>query len=137
MTLPCSHTLQTTCADKNDVLVRAKKYPRCKRPVHFVYPDCLHELICKCWQNKEWVGNNSKPPPCRQLVPFHPNCSHDLSVDCYWKQLYDKKEKTFHCQKLLNKDLPRCGHTAKVPCGRDTELTKWNGKSCLTGQITF
>ncbi len=109
MQLPCSHTAKLLCFEENDISRGKKGFPRCNANSHvpFVYPNCFHELICKCWQAQDWAKNPSKVKACKQNVDYLPDCSHDVSIECHLKQKYDKKEFEFVCKKILDVTLPR------------------------------
>ena len=136
--LPCMHTVQMKCWEENEIAEGKKSFPECRQMAYnpFTYSKCCHELKVLCVKYYELKNNPSKVKPCKVNVMYNPPCSHSVQVACYLKQQYEDNTVGFHCTQKLDILLPRCGHKANVSCDFAQTLTKWNGKSSMTGNIT-
>ena len=87
-----------TCAEETAIVEKRASYPKCMEPAlfPFVYPDCKHELQCKCFQVQEYLSNPTKVPTCRERMDYTPVCGHIKQIDCYLKRQYDDGVQVLH-----------------------------------------
>ena len=59
--LPCTHGVEMSCADENDIAEGKKLWPKCRQPAHspYLYTVCKHELKLLCYMFQEYNRNPS------------------------------------------------------------------------------
>eukprot|EP01088_Endostelium_zonatum_P017523 TRINITY_DN51_c4_g1_i2.p1 TRINITY_DN51_c4_g1~~TRINITY_DN51_c4_g1_i2.p1 ORF type:complete len:2678 (+),score=278.13 TRINITY_DN51_c4_g1_i2:23-8035(+) len=138
--LPCTHKHTFPCADAKDYIQGKLPWPRCHKPglTPFVYSKCKHEKNLKCYKlieaQKDPLSHELNYP-CNQQVHYFPPCGHETIINCYVKQQYESKESDFPCSKQVQKQLPRCGHNATIPCPTEISIRWWTGVACDTPGI--
>jgi len=65
---------------------------------------CGHSFSMYCYENPEEIACKNK---CLKAL----DCGHLCQRMC--------KENCNPCKEMVDKVVPHCGHTAKVPCGRE------------------
>ncbi|KAI9318848.1 hypothetical protein DFJ73DRAFT_769718 [Zopfochytrium polystomum] len=134
--MPCSHTIQVTCAEETDLSMQETSWPLCQEPAlrPYMYP-CGHELQLVCSTLANWEANPSLAKQCKKTVTYTPPCSHARQVACYLQTQYVDGSAAFVCNQRVLLSLPRCGHQAKVPCTKKTAVLAWKGVSLYSDGI--
>lgn len=130
--MPCGHITTFPCHESVALASGAMPWPKCEHAAHlpFVLPGCKHETAVKCWQYALYTSSPSSIPPCQKKVDYYPACGHSVQVLCTTKQQYDLGKIVFMCKTMVDRELPRCSHTAQMPCVNATQLDSWTGQSC-------
>ncbi|KAJ3141908.1 hypothetical protein HK100_005562, partial [Physocladia obscura] len=128
--LPCTHEMKFSCADEQDFSKQIRKYPNCQKQSLsvFVYPICKHELSGTCYLIGEYTSGARSPPNCNEEVDHVSVCGHSIKTNCTMKQMYENGSAKFVCPQKVPITLPRCLHSAIVPCEQANNLRNYSGK---------
>ena len=130
--LKCGHVVPLPCWEENEIIAGKHPWPECKKysSSPYLYPVCKHTLNAKCCDLSRWAENPSLVPKCRELVFYDPPCGHKIQMECWRKDQHMSRSVPYQCQEVEKVDLPRCGHSCKMPCILAQRTSAWTGMSC-------
>lgn len=111
----CSHPVQLSCYDHEQVLLGNLILPDCKEVVaNYVHPSCGHiRQRPVCHVRRAW---EETPPLCRQEVDHVRPCGCKMRMQCHQSVEEQSSDTPPLCQIAVVRPRPRCSHPLSSRC---------------------